>query len=172
MVLTIVDPATTAIVATFLFVFAVVFALLSYTNIFVQRDEKGNPKGEPPRKVYAVIALVFGLFAAMYEPLVTGLQKYLPYASMLLIIIFIVIFAKRLFSGNKRERFDAFPVILSMGVLLLVLGIFWEGVALYLPSDLSSANALWVVGLIIIIGIFYAVHKHSEQSTAPTPATR
>ena len=170
MALTIIDPATTAVVATFLFIFAVVFALLSYSKIFVKKDKNGNPAGEEPRKVYAIIAVVFGIFAATYEPLVAGLQKYLPYAATVLIVIFLILFLKKLITGDKKDKFDAFPVILSMGVLLLVLGIFWESVALYLPTDLSSANALWIVGLIIIIGIFYAVYKHSESPGAP--ATR
>lgn len=166
MVLTFLDPATTALVATFLFVFALIFGLLSYAKIFVRRDKEGNPTGEEPKKIYVLLALVFGAFSAMYEPLVLTLRDYLPLASVILVFIFIALFLKRLIDGGKKsDHFDAFPIVISLGILLALIGVFWDRIYAYLPGNFDPANLLWIIGIVIIVGIFYAVQKHK-----PPPA--
>ncbi len=160
MVLTIFDPVMTAVFATFLLVFAIVFALLGYSNIFVHKDKEGKPTEKPQRKVYALIAIVFGIFAATYEPLVVNLQQYLPLVASALVPVFIIIFIKKMMGDKNDGKFDAFPVIISLGILLLLIGIFWEEFKAYLPGDFQSYDALWIVGILIVIAIFYAVYKH------------
>ena len=165
MAITFIDPSLMPFATTFLFVFAVVYALLNYSGIFIHRDKDGNPKGEIPRKVYALIAIVFAAFSATYEPLVTGLQQYIPYAAAVLILLFLVVFAKKIFGGKKdNQHFDAFATIFALGVMLLIVGIFWDQITRYLPSDFQSFNILWIIGVVVIIAIFYAVHKHKPGS--------
>ena len=136
--------------AAFLFVFAVTFGLLTIAKIM------------PKKQINAVIAIAIAAMTAMYEPFVTSLQAYMPIFAIILVILFMIIFVKKVLVGDKKDK-DALPIIVSLGLLLIVLGVTWNSIAAFLPMDVDPRNALWGIGIIIILYIFYAVYKH------PTP---
>lgn len=153
------DEAQVPFFTTFVLIFAIVYGLLSIARIgYSKKGERpGLPKG-----VNIAIALVFALFSAMYEPLAAGLQAYLPLAAIVLVMLFFVVFVKRLFSPEEGKAFDALPVAASLGIMLLVLGTFWGELGIAVPG-FSNQGILWLIGILFIIIIFYAAYRHKEK---------
>jgi len=139
----------------FLFVFAVVYALLIESKVIKLKN------------ACAIIAAVFGVFASMYQPFVSVLQSIMPIATIVLIIVFILIFIKKLV-GGKREDKDMLPTVVVLAALLMIIGIFWDKISPYVPYQFGAENLLWIVGIIVVIGILYAVYKH-EPEAPPQP---
>lgn len=156
------DPALTPYMATFLFVFAVVFGLLS----FMGKGEEGKKGLSLGKKVNAILAIAFGLFSVLYEPLVQGLQKFLPIAVIFLLLIFGILFIKKIFSHGKNK--DTFPIVVTLAILLLTLIVLGDLVATALPTGLNPTDNLWIIGLAAIVLIFFAVYYHGgEEQQGP-----
>ena len=160
-----VDPALLSTGTSFLFVFAIVFGLLSFTKLFVQKDKEGEPKGKEPRMLYAIIAVVFAVVAVSYEPLVIFIQQILPPAIGLFIVVFFFAFLKEIFR-KKKDKQEKHPLqtLAILAILLILLGAFWNditritGVAAFISPD----NLFVLIGVIIIIMLFYVVSKVGE----------
>ncbi len=143
-----IDPTLLPFVAAFLFVFAVVFGALSYAKVLGDQ-----------RKVNVLIALAFAIFAVLFEPFVFGLQAVLPFAVIGIIIVFFLLFLKKAFGGNTK---DAVPIVVSLAIALLLLGIFWDQFGFSLPG-ISSTNVLWLIIIIIVVLIFYIAYKQGIE---------
>jgi hypothetical protein len=139
-------------ITSFLFVFAIVYALLIFTGIF-----------SATRRAAALLSIVIAFFAVMYSPLVSFLQDLLPLASIVLVVLFFIVFVKKLFikEGATSTTRDSLPVVVLLAISLILIGIFWNEIAVYLPFGLSSETMLWLVGILIIILIFLAVYSHN-----------
>src|SRR3989344_27527 len=122
-VISFIDPATLPFVSTFLFVFAVVFGLLTYSKV-----------GGFDKRVSGAIAAAIGLFSMAYEPLVTSLTQYMPIAVGLLVILFFVAFIQKVLGGGGETKKDTFPIIIALGISLVLLGMFSDRLAFYLPT--------------------------------------
>lgn len=147
------DPTIVPFLGAFLFVFAVVFGLLSMAK---GKDEKALFRNN----VNAIIAIAFAAFSVMYEPLVTGLQQFIPLAAGILLVLFFVVFIKRVFGGKKGDKFDALPFVVVISLLLAILSIFWGSLG-FSVAGLSSTNVLWLIGIGVVIAILYASYRHS-----------
>ncbi len=143
-----IDPNVLPFVGAFLFVFAIVFGLLNVVKILGEQ-----------RKVNAIIALIFAAFSVVYAPFVTALQGILPIAAIILVILFFILFLKKMFEGGGAM--DAWPIAVSLIFALLLLGIFWDNIGFSVPG-LSSDNVLWIIGIIIVIMIFYVAYQHGK----------
>jgi hypothetical protein len=132
---------------TFLFIFAIVYGVLGSAGLFKDKN------------VNAVIALAFALFASAYQPLVTGLQQFLPIAAGLIVVLFFVLLIKKV-AGDGAGK-DAMPTIIALGLGLLLVGLLWNDISRFLPTGFSPDNALWVIAFVVIVAIFWAIHKHS-----------
>jgi len=143
-------------VAAFFFVFAIVLGLLESANLFNKN-----------KRVNAVIAAVFGIFSAMYEPFVAGMQTYLPIAAGILIIIFFVVLLKKLFGGKKdgsgKSSHDSLPMVVVLISLLLVLISQWDLVKNFLPASWDATAVGWILAIIVILIVFWAVYKHKPE---------
>lgn len=144
------DASYTPFAATFLLVFALVFGLLSVSKLLDKR-------------VNALLALAIALFSIFYTPLVVGLQEFMPIAAIFLIIVFFIVFLKKVFGGEKGHAADLLPIVVVLALLLLVLTTI--GAGQFVISWLSSfgfapTDALFFVGLIIVLIIFVAVYYH------------
>lgn len=157
------DPALISAAMSFLFVFAVVFALLAYTKLFVQKRD-GEPVGKEPRAVYAAIALVFGAAAASYEPMAAFLQQVIPPATVFFIAVFFLVFLKQLFAG-KKEKGDPMQTLAVLAIFLIVLGAFWDDVAGLAGVSLfiSPENLFVLIAIIVILAIFYVASQAKEE---------
>ena len=147
----ILDTTMLPLATTFLFIFAIVFGLL--TSVKEDRFFKNN-------KVNAAIAAVFGIFSASYEPLVQIMQQYIPIVSLLLIVVFFIVFIKKTFGHKSESSSDKLPRLVTLAMLLLLIGVFWNDVAHYLPVAVDPTAALWIIGLVIIVMIFWAAYTH------------
>ena len=137
--------------ATFAFVFALVFALMVYAKIF-----------EESRKAVAAIAIVIGLVTAVYEPAVIVLTSIIPIAALVLVFLFFIIFIKKLLFSEKKqgEKRDAWPAMVGMGVMLILLRVFWDQLAGYIGfATIPGDTVLWSVGILIVIIIFVLAYS-------------
>jgi len=132
-------------VTTFLFVFAVVYAMLVKTKVI---EQKGSS---------VIIAAVFGFFTAIVPAISEFLMAIIPIASILLLVLFLLMFMQSLIKGDK----DALPMLAALGIVLLVLAAQWSRISgvLPLPAGLSADNMLWIIGIIIILLIFVVAYR-------------
>jgi hypothetical protein len=142
------DSSMFPVATTFLFIFAIVFGLLTSMAEKIFKNQKVN----------AVIAAVFGIFSASYAPLVEALQKYIPFAAALLIVVFFVVFIKRTL-GHHGGSADKLPMMITLALLLLLIGAFWSSISYMLPVGIDPTTALWSIGIIIILLILWGTYK-------------
>ena len=141
-----------AFIVSFLFVFAIVYGLLATARVMTQKN------------INIVIALVFAFFAASYAPFVSALEGIIPIVAILLVIVFILVVLKRLFWTEKKEERDALPIVVSLAAVLIVLWGFWDKVyAYFYRFGVDPMNILWIIGIIVIVLIFYAVYSHPGE---------
>ena len=138
-------------ITSFLFVFAIIYALLIFTGIFAAT-----------RRAAALLSIVIALFAVMYSPLVLYVQGILPIASILLVFLFFIVFIKKLFIG-EREISDTLPVTVVLAISLILVGVLWDSIAVSLPAPFTPDTVLWLIGIFIIILIFFAVYAHKPE---------
>jgi hypothetical protein len=148
-----IDPAAAPYLSTFLFIFAVVFGLLSYAKV-----------GDFGKRINAIIALAFALFSVFYQPLVLGLQQWLPIAVILMIILFFIIFVKRMFASEKTG--DTFPMAIALATLLIVFSVVGDKVLGFLPSGFDLNNMAWIVGIIIVILFFWTIYNYKGSGAS------
>jgi uncharacterized membrane protein len=150
MPLDIIDPTIAPFVATFLLVFAVVFGLLSYSKMM-----------NFDRRVNALVALAFGLFSIFYPPLVESLYQFMPVVTIALIVLFFLVFIKKIFEEKEEgKQKDTLPTVIALGVMLLVLSIIGGRIEPYLPAGIDLNNLFWIVGILVVIMIFWGIYKY------------
>lgn len=159
MAITIIDPAAVPFVSTFFFVFALVFGLLSFSKLFMKKDREGNPVGEEPRKINALLALAIAGFSVLSEQLVATLSQYIPVAASLLIIVFFLALVKKIFEGKKDSKKDYFPLIMAIAIMFLLLIAFSDIFLTFLPGDFDPSIVLWVIGIVFVILFFWLIYK-------------
>jgi len=162
------DPLLLSTATSFLFIFAIVFGLLSYTKLFMPKDKDGNPVGKEPRPLYALLALVFAVAAISYGPVVTIIQQILPPATILLVIIFFFAFLKEIFRKKKKgEKEESHPLqtLAVLAIFLILLGTFWDRISVLagISGIISPDNLFFLIAVIIIVLIFYVVSKVEEK---------
>jgi hypothetical protein len=138
-------------ITSFLFVFAIVFGLLSQMNILGSKN------------VNAIIAIVFAVVSVAYAPFVTFLYSILPIAAVFLVIVFFFIFVKKLFSGGQQGSMIVPAVILAVSLVLL--GVLWSDISKLVPVGIRPDDVLWAIGLFAIVMIFYL--STQQESTIP-----
>ena len=131
---------------TFLFIFAIAYALLGQMDIF-----SGN-KGSR-----AIIALVFGIVAALYSPAVEVIQGFLPLASIILVFIFLLKFVQKGLLSEEGLK-DALPNVVMLGISLLLLGATWGEISKFIPME-NPENILWIIGVVFIVMIFLTINR-------------
>ncbi len=145
---TFISPDVLPFVSTFLFVFALVFGLLSYSKI-----------GEFNKKVNALIALAIAGFSVLYEPLVLTLSQYMPIAAAVLIVLFFIALVKKIFEGKEKAK-DTFPMLVSVAILLLLFGTFADRFVAFIPGGFDPSLVLWVIGIIFVLLFFWLIYKY------------
>lgn len=140
-----------------LFAFALVYGLLS---ILKRKKEVGGREIEQdffPKEVNIIIALAFAFASVAYEPFVKLVMGMLPIATILLILLFIFVFIRKLICKDEE---DIVPLIAILGIFLLAVGTFSGNLFELLNMGYSEASdALWILGLLIVGVIFYLSWK-------------
>jgi hypothetical protein len=132
-------------VASLLFVFAASYALLAQAKVI---EVKG---------ANVLIALAIAFFSASFAPLAQFLQSVLPIAAILLVIAFFIIFGRNLL-GKKAG--DKVPVSVALATSLLLLAVLWNRIAPQLPFVTDPSSVMWILGIVIVLLIFYLVYMH------------
>jgi len=135
-------------IASLLFVFAVSYALLVKSNVI------------PVKGANVLIALVIGFFSASYAPLAQFLQGLLPIAAILLVAGFFLIFARNLVGKGQK---DAVPSAVALATALMLLAVLWNRIVPLLPAGIDPNTVLWVLGILIVLFIFYVIYNHMPQ---------
>ena len=157
-----ISPDILSFATSFVFMFAVVFALLVYSGIFGRKSKDGAVIGHAPKGPLVAIAAVIAVVAALYQPFVTFLQQIIPLASIALVVIFFLVFIKQLI--RKEGKGDPWPAMIGMAAVLLVLGIAWPSVQTYLGfTGISPDVMLWAIGIVVILLIFYMAYSAREE---------
>ena len=148
-----IDPVLFQFATSFLFAFAVTFGLLSIAN--KSKDEQ-KPLFE--KNINVIISIVIGIVSASYAPFVSFIQDVLPVASILMVIIFFIVLLQRIFSQQVKAE-DAATIAISLAIALLLVGLMWDKMSKFFPTITGAQDILWVVGILIIVLIFYAANK-------------
>ena len=133
--------------ASFLFVFAIVYALLLKSSILGQA-----------KNASVIVAFVIAAFSVVYGPVATFLLEILPTAAIILVILFVIAFAKDILGLKGGERGDVLPEIALLIISLLVLA----GIAPRLENVITFADpttVMFVGGVVVTLLIFYAIYK-------------
>jgi hypothetical protein len=152
MAIAFIDAALLPQVSTFLFVFAMVFGVLTYSKM-----------GDFSKNINGVLAIAIAFFAILYEPLVIGLTEYMPIAVGLLVVLFFAALVKKVLGGGKDIK-DTFPLIIALGILLLLLGLFSDQLAAYLPAGFDAGNVLWIIGIVVVVLFFWFIYKYKGSA--------
>ena len=156
-----ISPDILSFATSFVFMFAVIFALLVYSGMFA-RKEKGVVVGHAPKGPLVAIAAVVAVVASLYQPFVTFLQQVIPIASIFLVVVFFLIFVKQLI--KKEGKGDPWPAMVGMAAFLIVLGVAWPTVQTYIGfTGISPDVMLWAIGIVVILLIFYMAYSAKEE---------
>jgi hypothetical protein len=150
---TFIDPSVVPYLSTFLLVFAAVFGLLAYSNV-----------GSFGKKVNAMISLAIALFSIFYEPLVTGLNTVMPYAALGLLVLFFIIFIKKIFEGKEGKDHDTLPIVAAIAMLLIVLTVAGDQLLALAPEGTNPDTFMWIAGIVFVALFFIAIYKHSPKA--------
>jgi hypothetical protein len=132
--------------ASFLFVFAITYALLLKSSIL------GNTKGAS-----VIVAIVMASFSVLYGPAAAFLITILPTAGIILVILFVVAFARDILGLKGGDKKDALPEVVLLFISLLVLAGIMPRLGFIDPQAL-----LFIGGLIIVFLLFYAIYRHPK----------
>jgi hypothetical protein len=97
----------------FLFVWLIVYALLSYTKAL------GNNQ-----LIHALIGLIIGLFA-LFSPTVTGAIIFIaPWFALIFVFVMLIMVAGNMFGATELGSASAFKgIILALMVIILIVGV-------------------------------------------------
>ena len=136
--------ADTSFIAAFLFIFAIVYALLDKAKVI---EVKG---------ANVAVAAVIGFFAASFAPLTQVLQSILPVAAIILVIVFFLYLGKNLV-GDKQE--DMLPMLVVLSISLILLAVLWSRIAPLVPLPIDPNSMLWIIGVVIAVLIFAVAYR-------------
>ncbi|MEM7815235.1 MAG: hypothetical protein QXF55_02760 [Candidatus Aenigmatarchaeota archaeon] len=149
--------------STFLFLFAIAFAMLAYSDVLKSRAAS------------AVLAAVIAFFAATYAPLVAFMAIVLPLAAAGMAVLFFIVFIREVLFGEKKGRkAEPVPAAIGLALCLVVLGAVWPQIMQSFGFvGVAAENIVYIIGIIAIIIIFWAAYKvwgGSGGGAAPAPA--
>lgn len=135
--------------STFLFIFAIVFAMMAYANVLKSKSAS------------AVIAAVIAFFAATYGPLVALMSQFMPLAAGALVVLFFIVFVREvLFKGKAGKPADPVPAAIGLAVSLVVLSVVWPRLLqAYGFVGIAAENIVYVIAILAILVVFWAAYK-------------
>jgi len=145
-----IDAATLQVLASMVFVFAVVFGTLSLVNKLNSRSN-------------ILISLVFASSVLFYPPLFEFVWQLIPIASVMVIVLFFVMLLLNLFGSEQGKTIDTTSLVASLGLLLLVFGSMWNRIFGYYLGSIPSSDVLWGIGIVLFLLMLFAVSKEQQQ---------
>jgi len=123
------------------FTFALVFGVLSISKIFNKKE------------VNVLIALSMALFSLISEIYVKLLYAWLPYLSILFIILFVFVLLKNLLIEKKNGTKSAanWEMLITIAILFLVFMTVYRSIPLPSGSMISSDDILLIAGIVFVV---------------------
>ena len=133
-------------------VLAIVYGALDLSKVFRNKAVNG------------IIAVVIAFVAVSNAGIASFLISVMPIAAMLFIVIFFFKFIKSLFSGSGGERDWTMLIILIGLAMVFMLSQGTQMVMDWLPSGfpVDENNFILIIGIVLIIVIFFVVYKSSK----------
>jgi hypothetical protein len=138
----------------FFFVLAIVYGALDVAGVF--KNKAAN----------AIIAIVIGFFAMASEEASAFIMSILPYAAIFFVVVFFIAFILKMFKAKKEEERD-FTLIIVV-IVLAILFLMSQGYDILqslLPPGfpVTGENFMLIIGIILIIAIFFAAYKSKGE---------
>ena len=133
--------------ASFLFVFAIIYALLLKARVLGEAKNAG-----------AMVAAAIAAIAVLHGPTVTFLTGIMPIAAVILVVLFLILFARDIFAFKGGDG-DNLPEVSLLFISLLVLAAVYPRIA-PLITFMDSSTAMFIAGLVAVSLLFYAIYKH------------
>ncbi len=140
------------------FTFALVFGVLSISKIFNKKE------------VNVLIALSMALFSLISEIYVKLLYAWLPYLSILFIILFVFVLLKNLLIEKKNGTKSAanWEMLITIAILFLVFMTVYRSILLPSGSMISSDDILLIAGIVFVVLILSVGGKLGDKWSEPT----
>lgn len=113
-----------SIIFTFLFVYAIVYGLLEYGNLF----GKGGSEGR--KGIHAIVALTISFISVISKPISLLIGFMIPWFFILALVIFFIIFAIKIFTGDKYDMSRAITTnsqvytwIIVFAIVIMIFGL-------------------------------------------------
>ena len=135
------------------FTFALVFGVLSISKIFNKKE------------VNVLIALSMALFSLISEIYVKLLYAWLPYLSILFIILFVFVLLKNLLIEKKNGTKSAanWEMLITIAILFLVFMTVYRSIPLPSGSMISSDDILLIAGIVFVVLILSVGGKLGDK---------
>lgn len=155
-----IDIGFVKVLAPFMLIFAIVFAILQKSKIF----HGGANEDDSARKINAVIAFVFGIFAVISVNVISFLEQTLATAAMVIVIILCMLIVLGLLLGDEYTKiFENSRVKYGLAILIFLLAIgfiftifkIWEWISETFAS--VSGGSGDTLGFLLIFGIIAAI---------------
>lgn len=133
----------------FFLVLAIVYGALEMSGVFRNRA------------VNAIIALVIAFFAIMSADVTAFIMQIMPYAAILFVVIFLAGFVISFFRGRVGGMNLTLLAVVAILLLIFLANQGYDILQDLLPSGfpVTGENLVLIIGIVLIIAIFYMVHK-------------
>ena len=140
----------------FIFVLGVIYGSLEVSHVFKNRG------------VNFLIAVAFSFMAMTNYAVIGFINQLIPYATILFIIIFGIMFLKRTVfagigggSGGKEDY--SLPLIILMFIFIFLANVNAVKSFPYVGGFLDNNQALAIAGMLLVLGILYIAYKKSPN---------
>lgn len=137
----------------FIFTFALVFGVLTLSKIF-----------EKQKNVNALLAAAIALFATMSSQYITLLYEWLPYLSILFLVIFVLVILKNIFFDKSKEKISG-PMIVAVLIIFLVFLAVYPEIPLPHGNMISEGDVLMIIGIVFVAILIFLGFKLNIPET-------
>jgi EamA domain-containing membrane protein RarD len=131
----------------FLFVLAIVYGALEFSDVFKNRTVK------------FIIAVVLGFFAISSAEVLAFIYNVLPYAAVFFVAFFFLGFIRKFFKKEKGEKNDYKLLMICAALVLIFLSSQSEIIGLNIEKDTITLIALGVIVLVFLMAYFMGEEK-------------
>ena len=166
-ILLLVETGFTTVLAPFILIFAIVFAILQKSRIF----HGGANEDNSARKINAIIAFVFGIFAVISVNVVNFIAQSLATAAMAIVVILCALIILGLILGegymsifeNPKIKYSVAALVLLLTIVFLFsLFNIWSWISNQfssLTSGASGSSVGMIILIVLVLGALYWITK-------------
>lgn len=160
-----IETGFTTVLAPFILIFAIVFAILQKSKIF----HGGANEDNSARKINAVIAFVFGIFAVISVNVINFIAQSLATAAMAIVVILCALIILGLLLGdsysslfeNQKVKYGIAAIVFLLTIVFLF-SIFniWEWISNQFGGFSAGSETIGMVVLLgVVLGALYWITR-------------